>query len=873
MNKRIFSIILACLLLGMSALPVSAAKKKEEIEKEPLIVETIDEFLAFAENCRLDTYSKDLTVSLMADLDLSETDFYSVPIFYGTFEGNNHTISGLKIVADGSAQGLFRYLTETAIVRNLKVEGTVAPQGSRNTVGGIAGSNAGTIRFCTFKGTVSGNDGIGGIAGVNGVSGIIENCYMQGMVTGNHFVGGITGENTGVIRDCVNEAGINMTSQDNNVDLTEVTVDAIVNTEYSGTVTDLGGIAGTSSGVIRDCKNHAIVGYRHMGYNMGGIAGTQSGYITGCENTGSVYGRKEVGGIVGHMEPFSVIEYSKDALQILEGQLNTLSGLTNQASSNAQANASVITDQIGELQDHTDTARDAVEVLLEGGGDVDSIIAAQNSLSSSISGMSGSMSEIGSAASSTATDLTRDLQAISGQITAMGKTLDRAANAVGGSFEDVSDADAEADQGGKVENCVNRGAVFGDINVGGITGAMAMENDLDAEDDWIVIGDDSLNVSGEIRAVVLGCENYGVVTGDKRNVGGIAGWQYMGLVKESINHGTVDASAAEYVGGVSGQSNGFIRMSSAKCTLYGQAYVGGISGCAGVVSDCYSMVEIHGAKERVGAVLGYVQEGDSDEELPIRNNFYLAPTQDIGAIDGISYSGQAEPQEQEVFVVQENLDESFRNVTLRFVYEKGDPVEIIVPLGGSISEEEIPEIPDKEGYVGEWEGLSDAELSNILFDMEFHVLYTGSDSVIASEEVRENGLPVVLVQGIFTSDAEVHATELEEGPAVGGGQVLQEVWKIELTETENVIAVRFRLPEDSDLEHVCMYVCGENGVWREAEYTVDGSYAVMAFTSKDVAIAYAQTPVLTYVLIVAALGAVMLIWQYKGLIPGKNKHK
>ena len=869
MNKRIFGVILVCILLFTSALPVFAAKKAPE--KEPITIGTVEEFLAFAENCRLDTYSVDLTVSLAADLDLSEQVFYGVPIFCGTFEGNNHTISGLHLTADGSAQGLFRYLTATAIVQDLNVEGDVLPQGSRSTVGGIAGSNAGTILRSSFRGTVSGGDGVGGIVGENGVSGVIENCFVQGTVSGNHFVGGVAGVNHGVIRSCINEARVNTTSQENSVDLADVTVESITNTESSGTSTDLGGIAGTSSGVIRGCENAAVIGYRNMGYNIGGIAGTQSGYIVDCENVGSVYGRKEVGGIVGHMEPYSVIEYSRDGLQILEGQLKTLSGLTNQASSNAQANAGTITNQLGALQNHTETARNAVGILLDIGNDADTILAAQNALSSSLSDMSGSMNEIGAAASDTAVDLRRDLRAITNQVNSMSKTLNQVSSAVGGSFSDVSDADTAKDQGGKVEACVNRGNIFGDLNIGGITGAMALENDLDAEDDWTISGSSSLNVSGEIRAVVFECENYGEVVGNKRHIGGLVGLQYMGLVKESNNFGTLNAPASDYVGGISGRSNGFIRMSSAKCAMYGQTYVGGIAGCAGVVSDCYSMVDIHGAKERVGAVLGYAQEEDSEEEMPIRDNFYLVLSQDFGAVDGISYSGQAEPQKQDEFVEQEELDESFRNVTLRFVFEKGNPVELIVPLGGSVSKEEIPPIPEKEGYVSEWEGLSDADLSNILFDMEFHILYISQDSVIASEEVRENGMPVVLVQGVFTSEAAVHATEMEDGPTVGVGQILHEVWKIDLTERENVTAIRFRLPNNTDAEHVRMYICGNDGTWREAEFTVDGSSAVMAFTSDDMAVAYAQTPVLTYVLIVAALGAALLLWQYKGLLLRKKK--
>ncbi len=54
-----------------------------------------------------------------------------------------------------------------------------------------------------------------------------------------------------------------------------------------------------------------------MGYNVGGIVGSQTGYIEGCVNYGTVYARKEGGGIVGQMEPAAPCFYTKDTLQEL----------------------------------------------------------------------------------------------------------------------------------------------------------------------------------------------------------------------------------------------------------------------------------------------------------------------------------------------------------------------------------------------------------------------------------------------------------------------------------------------------------------------------------------------------------------------------
>ena len=88
MRKRIFSLILTCLLMVSMAIPVSAAKNTKE-EKEPIAIETVAQFLDFAEACRLDAYSRDLEVSLEADLDLTDAEFVGIPIFCGTFQGKD----------------------------------------------------------------------------------------------------------------------------------------------------------------------------------------------------------------------------------------------------------------------------------------------------------------------------------------------------------------------------------------------------------------------------------------------------------------------------------------------------------------------------------------------------------------------------------------------------------------------------------------------------------------------------------------------------------------------------------------------------------------------------------------------------------------
>ena len=250
-------------------------------------------------------------------------------------------------------------------MRDLHVSGTVSPDGTRATVGGIAGQNAGTIENCSFDGTVTGTTQIGGIAGINTVTGILTGCSVSGSVYGSHFIGGAAGQNDGVISACTNDAGINTTISQNEVSLEDLTLEDLLKTERAADITDIGGIAGNSAGVIRACVNRGTVGYQHIGYNVGGIAGSQTGYIEGCVNYGEINARKEGGGIVGQMEPSGILQYSQDTLQQLRGELNTLQGLMNKATSDASASSSELTGQLTDLLNRVTSARNAVDTLLE----------------------------------------------------------------------------------------------------------------------------------------------------------------------------------------------------------------------------------------------------------------------------------------------------------------------------------------------------------------------------------------------------------------------------------------------------------------------------------------------------------------------------
>ena len=115
-------------------------------------------------------------------------------------------------------------------MRDMTVKGRIKPGGTRASVGGIAGSNAGTIENCAFDGVVSGTSQIGGIAGVNTVKGSINGCAVSGTVYGSHFVGGVVGQNDGVAANCTNAASVNTTVSQNEVKLNDLTLDDVLKT-------------------------------------------------------------------------------------------------------------------------------------------------------------------------------------------------------------------------------------------------------------------------------------------------------------------------------------------------------------------------------------------------------------------------------------------------------------------------------------------------------------------------------------------------------------------------------------------------------------------------------------------------------------------
>ena len=373
---RILAAVMTAVLF-IHTLPASQALAAPDIDSEddmtPDVVETeyidintAEDFLAFADNCHLDSWSVNKIISLKQDIDLSGTSFVTVPVFAGVFDGGGHTISGFRPMEQGYIVGLFRYIKNGGTVKNLSLKGRIDAVDEKECIGSICGINYGTIKNCNFQGTVSGQNTVGGIAGINEATGNITGCTTNGRITGYYSTGGIVGSNHGIITFCNNRSGINDNSawveEDDEMGtglfFSFQTSDDSVEL-YSGV--DAGGIAGYSDGLIERCNNYGTVGYEHTGYNIGGITGRQTGIVLLCSNNGEVYGRKDVGGIVGQMEP----DIEIDEAQSLRNAVNKLHDLIAKTLDDMQDGKNVVKSDLDTLSSYGDGALTSGNVLAD----------------------------------------------------------------------------------------------------------------------------------------------------------------------------------------------------------------------------------------------------------------------------------------------------------------------------------------------------------------------------------------------------------------------------------------------------------------------------------------------------------------------------
>lgn len=212
---------------------------------DPYIIKTAEQLAFLAKQVNGGETYQGKYFQLEADLDLSGREWAPIGIgeretggstvtkpFAGTFDGNNHKISGLTLTAGLDDQGLFG--CSSGMIRNLGIEnGNISISSAERTgaicgystgtiencwnsaditgsteggiyIGGICGYNTGTISGCLNTGDITANSFIGGICGNTNRDTQISNCFNSGSITGKEQIGGIAGINLNYITFCIN---------------------------------------------------------------------------------------------------------------------------------------------------------------------------------------------------------------------------------------------------------------------------------------------------------------------------------------------------------------------------------------------------------------------------------------------------------------------------------------------------------------------------------------------------------------------------------------------------------------------------------------------------------------------------------------------
>ena len=414
-------------------------------------------------------------------------------------------------------------------------------------------------------------------------------------------------------------------------------------------------------------------------------------------------------------------------------------------------------------------------------------------------------------------------------------------------FQDLSDScDPAKQHDGRISASENKGEITGSTNLGGIVGSVGIEIDFDPDGDTTKVGNYSLDFHYQTRALLSGCTNSGTITGRNDYAGGIVGQAYIGQITDCQSYGAVSTDGS-YVGGIAGRSDSSIRLSWAKCALSGEDYVGGIAGYGKTLSDCRSLVTVDG-----GAYTGAIA-GDVDEDGSVTGCLFTHET--LGAIDGISYTGKAEPATFEVLCAGSNVPKIFSQMELTFRAD-GKAV-AVVPFQYGRGIDSLPEIPAKKGFSAVW---PDLDYTHLTASQTLDAIYTPYTSSLTDDTQT---LPQILVDGSFSSRATVsHTSEPVSWTDVKGTARTGTAVTVTVDDPDMAAisyTVHYRLPEDG--KRCDLWVKTENG-WETQDSTVDGSY--LLFTSDRETVTFCvqertASPLLWVLLAVLILLALVLL--------------
>ena len=241
----------------------------------------------------------DINITLDKNIDLTGKEWTPIGTdhrnsYTGTFDGGNHTISGLTVTGSDQWAGLFGYIDKDGTVKNVVLENVqITSDNQYAYVGGVAGYSEGNIENCSVSGSVSGNsnsDGtsncVGGVVGQQ-YGGTITECSSSAIVDGRNEVGGVAGKtNSATLTACYATGDVTAERTPTN----NTYAGGVVGSNFSSTLIACyatGSVTGTGTGtgsiyvggVTGDNFASTLTACYHAKGNINGPNGTTGGVV------------------------------------------------------------------------------------------------------------------------------------------------------------------------------------------------------------------------------------------------------------------------------------------------------------------------------------------------------------------------------------------------------------------------------------------------------------------------------------------------------------------------------------------------------------------------------------------------------------------
>ncbi|MBR4182436.1 MAG: hypothetical protein IKQ56_01305 [Lachnospiraceae bacterium] len=433
---------------------------------------------------------------------------------------------------------------------------------------------------------------------------------------------------------------------------------------------------------------------------------------------------------------------------------------------------------------------------------------------------------------------------------------------------------------GRMDHCVNNGVTEGDINVGGIVGAMSVDTD-DQEENAAGNVSFRLNYEYTTACLVNGCKNYGKVTAKKDGAGGISGFVKIGAVRGCESYGWISSTEGGFVGGIVGESTGTVLSCYSICRLEGAKNVGGIAGYALTIKNSCSMVDLLDAKARFGAIAGQIAVEEDNTSVwagVVSGNSYVSD--EVYGIDNIGYENAADKITYKELLSQPGLPEDFKHLKVIFMIEDEILEESEFEYGAESAEVVFPEFPEREGCYGVWGEITRKKIkSNIYVEGEYHDIIStlpAESTVATMDDLINEKRILAYAEGNFTENTMFTAkVSYDDSHGIPEEKKDFVVYDVELGELELENRDQFPVRIYNPYTKVSVYEL-KDGTWQSADFLNRGGYIQVTMQGRSGTYAVVDTaihvPSWVYIACACAAGLLVLI-VFMTIVLKLRKHR